>query len=268
MRPELQTAIAALEEELTDIERQATELRNTINVLCRRAGLPLRYADTSPATQGSALATQIKSDTFYGKKMQTAAREFLEMRKRADLGPAKPREIYEALQTGGFQFEAKDETTALVGVRATLRKNSATFHKLPNGEYGLRAWYPNAKPSKADDDADEDDDVGVSSKATKARKKPVRKTGKKGAPRKSGVEASAPQRDNPYKNLAVALLRGGAELTLAELAQAAELEKLDPGGSMKRTMHSTMLGLKSQKLAEMHEGKWRLIKRADAQAAE
>ena len=136
-RPELIPAIDALEEELAALDRQAADLRSTINLLCERAGLELRYAATNGPAHAVA-ATSIKPDTFYGKRMQPAAREFLEMRKRGDSGPATPRQIFNALTTGGFQFEAKDETTALVSLRAMLRKNSGTFHKLPNGEYGLR----------------------------------------------------------------------------------------------------------------------------------
>src|SRR6185312_9267671 len=115
------------------------------------AGLTPRYAEVTSASASIGL-TQIKSDTFYGKKMQTAAREFLEMRKRADLSAAKPREIFDALKAGGFEFDTKDETTALISLRGALRKNSTTFHKLPNGEYGLRIWYPNAKASRQDDE--------------------------------------------------------------------------------------------------------------------
>lgn len=61
------------------------------------------------------------------------------------MGPAKPREIYEALKAGGYQFEAKDDEIALVGLRALLRKRSAFFQRLPNGTYGMTSWYPDAK---------------------------------------------------------------------------------------------------------------------------
>jgi hypothetical protein len=93
----------------------------------------------------------IRPDTFYGKKMGTAAREFLEMRRAAQQGPAKPREVFDALKQGGFQFETRDDNIAMVSLRAMLRKNTVMFHKLPNGAYGLRNWYPNAKPQKSED---------------------------------------------------------------------------------------------------------------------
>jgi hypothetical protein len=108
------------------------------------------------------LPTVGNADTFYGKTIATASREYLEMRRGANLGPASPREIFDALTQGGYQFEAKSETIAMVGLRSNLRKNSKTFHRLPNGQYGLLAWYPNAKPAKPSlngNDEDEESDV-------------------------------------------------------------------------------------------------------------
>jgi hypothetical protein len=67
------------------------------------------------------------------------------MRRSAGLGPAKPREIYDALRQGGYQFNAQEDETALVGMRALLRKMNSTFHKVPGtSAYGLRSWYPHA----------------------------------------------------------------------------------------------------------------------------
>src|ERR1700758_823081 len=78
----------------------------------------------------------------------TAIRNYLGA---AGVGPAKPREIYDALRQGGYQFKAKDDDTALVGMRALLRKASTTFLKVPGttGAYGLRVWYPYAQATKA-----------------------------------------------------------------------------------------------------------------------
>lgn len=119
---------------------------------------------------------QINSDTFYGKKQATAIREYLEMRRSAGMGPAKPREIYDALCQGGFQYRAKDEETALVGMRTMLRKSNVTFHKVPGtGAYGLRSWYPNARPVKPQvsggtetEDADEIDEGAAAAKPQSA----------------------------------------------------------------------------------------------------
>lgn len=108
------------------------------------------------------MLSQIKADSFVGKKMGTAARLFLDMRKASTGdGPATPREIYDALVTGGFAFETKSEGVAMVSVRNMLRKNSQQFYRLQNGKYGLTAWYPGAKVqkvSKAEAEADSDEE--------------------------------------------------------------------------------------------------------------
>jgi hypothetical protein len=163
----LEIAIAALERQLYDVERKMNEFRGaadafrtSINTLCEQAGLPPRYPDggggggSAPEGKGgmanaTASLSSIASDRFHGKRQATAVRDYLEMRRAANLGPGKPREIYNALKQGGYQFTAKDDETALVGLRTTMRKNSVTFYKLPDGAYGLRAWYPHAKAPKA-----------------------------------------------------------------------------------------------------------------------
>jgi hypothetical protein len=154
MSNELLPAITLLEGEYEELVRNANALLTTINVLRGRAGMPPREPGTpSPGAPGggsggSATLTQIKPDTFYGKKMQTAVREYLEMRRSQGMGPAKPREIYDAITAGGYQFETTIVENAMVGLRALLRKRTQFFHKLPNGTYGMTAWYPHAKTAK------------------------------------------------------------------------------------------------------------------------
>lgn len=173
MSSELMPAIQLLEGEYEEAVRNANALLTTINVLRVRAGLDPKPAGLGAAPEGPAAAgaiTEIKPDTFYGKKLQTAVREYLEMRKARGMGPAKPREIFDAITAGGFQFEAKDPNIALIGLRALLRKRTNFFHKLPNGTYGLTAWYPDAKRPKVtatgpgavnlgDEDDDNDNDA-------------------------------------------------------------------------------------------------------------
>ncbi len=161
MREEFRPAIDALLKDIADQERKLTESKSMVNRLCEHAGAPRMFDEVSDAGSTPALAA-IRADTFYGKVITTAAREYLQMRKAAGLGPATPRDIYENLKKGGFAFDTKIESNAITGVRNTLRKNSSIFHKLPNGEYGLLSWYPRAKaaksPSQADEPSDDEDE--------------------------------------------------------------------------------------------------------------
>lgn len=166
MREEFNPAIQALQADLMELERKANEIKSAINTLCRHAGREELYPNIGEAS-GSASLAQLRADTFYGKPIGQAAREYLEMRRAAGSGPAKPREIYEALVKGGMQFGSDDEQSALVTLRATIRKNSKTFHKLPNGEYGLLAWYPKAKAAKSSDEGNDTDEDGDSSSGAK-----------------------------------------------------------------------------------------------------
>jgi hypothetical protein len=148
--------IAKLERSIEEFEQKIRERRTAINTICEDAGMPPRYADVTVGSSisgvviSSARVTKIQDDTFYGKKQTPAMREYLELRKSQGLGPAAPREIYEALKTGGYQFDTKDETVALVSLRALLRTQPLVFHKLPQGTYGLTSWYPDAKRQSAD----------------------------------------------------------------------------------------------------------------------
>ena len=141
-------AIAALQEDLKVFERKARGLKEAINTLCVSAGGEPLYNIKDEDAVGT--ITNIRADTFYGKTIGQAAREYLDMRRGSNLGPATPREIFEALVQGGLQFETASDTNSLISVSSTLRKSSKIFHKLPNGQYGLLAWYPNAKPVKDD----------------------------------------------------------------------------------------------------------------------
>jgi hypothetical protein len=146
MPNELDPAIAAFERRREEALAAVAECERTINTLCKEAGYPARYSEK--ATANSARVTQISDDTFYGQKQTPAMRMYLEMRKAQGLGPATPREIYEAIKSGGYVFEAKDSETALVGMRALLRTQPQIFHRLPQGTWGLTVWYPDAKKPK------------------------------------------------------------------------------------------------------------------------
>lgn len=149
-----QPAIDALEKDLADLERQANGLLQSINLLRDKAGLPPRPGNWSPGSSagggaGDGAPIKLHSDTFTGKKLGSAVREYLEMRKKSGAdAPATSREIFDALKEGGFVSGAKDDATGMVVLRTMLRKNTTAFVKLQNGKYGLRSWYGNLKPPK------------------------------------------------------------------------------------------------------------------------
>src|SRR5687768_14988192 len=109
-------AVAVLEARLAELERKGKALIQVINDLRAEDGLPARGrftpgkrgAEPEQASRALILA-EIKPDVFEGKKLQTAVREYLTMRKLRDAGPATPREIYDGLAKGGFKFGAKSE---------------------------------------------------------------------------------------------------------------------------------------------------------------
>lgn len=165
MREEFTPAIEALQKDLADLERQVAETKQVINRLCARAGTEPLYPDVMVPTSPS--IGLLRSDSFYGKPITTAAREYLEMRRAAGLGPATPREIYEALEKGGYTFDTKNVNTAIVSVRNTIRKSSSIFHRLPNGAYGLLNWYD--RPIKSDG-ADASSKRGPRTRSVKRKK--------------------------------------------------------------------------------------------------
>lgn len=173
MSEHMEKAIGELQDKLKPIEAEANKLKITINQLCEVAGKPPIYKIESDEEKSQSLSS-IKSDEFYGKALARSVRQVLELRKRSGMDPpATAREIYEALLSGGYHFETKNEANALRSLRISLTKNVAVFHKLPNGKFGLVSWYPKVKASKqtanspesevkgADDVGDDDDSDDV-----------------------------------------------------------------------------------------------------------
>ena len=147
--------------EIDELERKANAYKASVNVLCERDGLPPMFPDDGSGGGGrrpngqdqQAPASGVRPaaigpDTFHGKRQQTAVRELFAIRRAADPlhGPAKPDEILAGLKAGGYVVQARSDDIALVGLRAMLRKRNTLFYKLPNGTWGLKEWYPNAKP--------------------------------------------------------------------------------------------------------------------------
>ena len=151
-----------LQPAIRHIERKVNGLIKALNVLRAEAGMP-PYSP-SPDDDGDKMVPKsldIKSDTFFGKRQHTAIREYLEMRQASGDGPARPREIYDALKSGGFEFESTNVQTALSALRAMLRRRTNVFVKVGNtGAYGLVTWYPDAKPKSASRTSEEPSNGG------------------------------------------------------------------------------------------------------------
>lgn len=145
--------IEELEHKLAEQVSAVVATKSLINQLCEMAKVPARYHDAD-LTAGSGPSLSIRSDQFYGQPQAACVREILEMRKALNKGPATVNEIYSALVEGGFAFDTKNDENAKRGLRISIAKNTALFHKLPNGKIGLKAWYPNAKSGKLKKDLD------------------------------------------------------------------------------------------------------------------
>lgn len=144
MEAHLKKTVDDLLEKLRGLEKQVADARRLVNSLCELAGESPMFAvvDDAPTL------TTIKADTFYGQPFATAAAAYLRMRKAKNMGPATVNDVYDALKQGGYQFDAKNEDYAKRGIRHSLSKNTATFHRVPNGEFGLLEWYPDVKKQK------------------------------------------------------------------------------------------------------------------------
>jgi hypothetical protein len=146
MSEQVMGTIELLQSQIQKQEQEIAEKKRVINTLCPLAGIPAIYAEIESA---STVSGAIRADEFYGQPLQSVVRSVLEKRKRANLGPATVKDIYLAMKAGGYQFSAKNDDYAMRGLYQSLTKNSGTFHKLPNGQYGLLAWYPTAKAAKS-----------------------------------------------------------------------------------------------------------------------
>src|SRR5438093_9066800 len=142
MNDEFLKSIDVLASRVAVKEEEVNKLKRLVNELCREGGMPDRYRDIGEA---ATTARVLRPDQFYGQTLTAACRSYLEFRKAANLGAATVSDIYTAIRDGGYKFDTKNEENAKISVGNALRKTSSVFHRLPNGQYGLLAWYPSAK---------------------------------------------------------------------------------------------------------------------------
>lgn len=172
----IKQTLDVLEAELHKQEEDVIGTKRLINTLRARTGLPLKYADAD-LTSSNSVPLSIQSDQFYGRPLAGCMRAILEMRRVLKQGPASVNDIYDALKQGGYKFDVKNEDNAKRGVRISLMKNIAVFHKLPNNLFGLTEWYPKVKggvkrrdESDADDGADDEQEQTSSDNGGKGGK--------------------------------------------------------------------------------------------------
>lgn len=162
MTEHVSQTIQMVQQQVQDIERQLVDKKKMVNSLCSLVGKPPLYPDSSLQTSGG--LRPLRPDEYYEKGLASAMRMVLDRREAANVGPASVSEIYEALVEGGYKFDTKNEANAKRNLYSALAKNSVTFHRLPNGSWGLMTWYPNVRASKKGKpaaEAAEDGDAAV-----------------------------------------------------------------------------------------------------------
>lgn len=131
----LNAAVEELEKELERQLQDASSTKKLINSLLSRMGQEPRYKDTEVEQRAGAL----RRDQYYGKPLATAVQMVLQRLGQA----ATLDEILVGLEQGGFDFKAVKWTDnlRLRNLAISLAKNTKSFHKLPNGTFGLSDWY-------------------------------------------------------------------------------------------------------------------------------
>ncbi len=138
-------AIEKLRTEIAVHRQQMCDKMRTINTLCGLVGREPMFSATD--LDDSSSASPVTRDAYYGQDIADVIEDILRRRKAAGKGAATVNEIYEAMQSGGFRFSAKSDDNAKRGLYISLGKNPK-FHKVPDGSYGLTAWYPAIKAAK------------------------------------------------------------------------------------------------------------------------
>ena len=155
-------AIVALLDDIRKLEGELTDKQKMVNQLCGYAGVPEQFLNIQISNGGD--MGNIRSDQFFGRPQATVISEYLQMRKNANLGAAKTREIYDALLQGGYHFQTKNRENSMISLRTAISKNTAKFAKLPNGTVGLVEWYdriPKRVSTTITEEIIEDDEDGL-----------------------------------------------------------------------------------------------------------
>jgi hypothetical protein len=180
--------IAQALEKLKAQEEAVAQTKRLVNQLLEFASRSPMFTDIIVSSGGATLL----GDEYYGQKQSTACRMVLERRKAMNLGPATVDEIFSMLKEGGYKHEAKSEEIAMKSIYNMLVQNSAIFHRLPTGKFGLAAWYPDAPKKKRERPGlvDFDDPAAVDAAADDALKLAKDEIAKERAGKRGGGDAS------------------------------------------------------------------------------
>jgi hypothetical protein len=142
MAHQLQAAIDEINKVIESKRKELRELERSVNALCHEAGVePIYQESLTPEASGRVL---LRPDTYYGKPLATAVKDYLESRRHAAPLP----EVLGALEQGGFDFDNAgwEPENRLRNLAISISKNPA-FHRLPSGVIGLKPWYQD-KPER------------------------------------------------------------------------------------------------------------------------
>ena len=136
----LKRAARILSERLPHREAAVVQMRTAIDCIKQEIDKTI-HPHAQLAELKSAQTIRIRRDLFFGMRLSTAVQKYLQMRGEA----TDPDEILRVLREGGFTTHSlgSSEDEQLANLTSTLWKNAKTFHRLPNGAFGLVTWYAN-----------------------------------------------------------------------------------------------------------------------------
>ncbi len=179
-------SIESLMKKVEEKEQELIDAKKGVNQVCLMMGKEPIYIIED--TEISKVPTDLKGDEYYCQPLATVITTILENRRIRGSGPATVKEIYDQMVAGGYLFETKNAQNAMRNIRISMGKNVQTFHKLPNGKFGLVKWYPELKNKKQE--------TKKKSKTKKnERVKPLGVYRRRGRPKKS--EKTENKKDEP-----------------------------------------------------------------------
>jgi len=190
---DFELSIETLMKKVEEKEKDLIETKKGVNQVCLIMGKEPIYIIEE--TGISKVPIDLKGDEYYCQPLATVITTILENRRIRGSGPAMVKEIYDQMVAGGYLFETKSTQNAMRNIRISMGKNVVTFHKLPNGKFGLVKWYPELKNKKQE--------VVKPPKTKKITKdeqgKPPESSRRRGRPRKESLPPEKTNEENDSK---------------------------------------------------------------------